>query len=70
MTVFKIVPKAAQDILALPGVETLEREADGRWCCHLRFGWTSAALGGGGTIIDSNLKTIRAYVKNAYSLPL
>jgi hypothetical protein len=62
-------PKAAAAILALPGVESLEREADGLWCCHLRFGWTSAALGGGGTIIDANLKTIRAYVRGAYALP-
>jgi hypothetical protein len=62
------LPKAALAILALPGVESLEREADG-WCCHLRFGWTSAALGGGGTIIDSNLRTIRAYVIGAYELP-
>jgi hypothetical protein len=63
------LPKAAAAILALPGVESLEREADGLWCCHLRFGWTSAALGGGGTIIDSNLKTIRAHVVGAYALP-
>jgi hypothetical protein len=62
------LPKAALAILALPGVESLERETDG-WCCHLRFGWTSAALGGGGTIIDSNLRTIRAYVIGAYELP-
>jgi hypothetical protein len=38
-------------------------------CCHLRFGWTTDALGGGGTIIDANLKTIRAYVRGAYALP-
>jgi hypothetical protein len=63
------LPKAAAAILALPGVESLERETDGLWCCHLRFGWTSAALGGGGTIIDSNLKTIRAHVIGAYALP-
>jgi hypothetical protein len=62
------LPKAALAILALPGVESLEREADG-WCCHLRFGWTSDALGGGGTIIDPNLKTVRAYVMGAYELP-
>jgi len=62
------LPKAALAILALPGVESLEREADG-WCCHLRFGWTSDALGGGGTIIDSNLKIVRAYVMGAYELP-
>jgi hypothetical protein len=62
------LPKAAQAILELPGVESLEREgAD--WCCHLRFGWTTEALGGGGTIIDSNLQTIRAYVRGAYALP-
>jgi hypothetical protein len=63
------LPKAAAAILALPGVESLEREVDGLWCCHLRFGWTSAALGGGGTIIDANLKTIRAHVIGAYALP-
>jgi hypothetical protein len=63
------LPKAALAILALPGVESLERETDGLWCCHLRFGWTSAALGGGGTIIDANLKTIRAHVVGAYALP-
>jgi len=62
------LPKAALAILALPGVESLEHEADG-WCCHLRFGWTSDALGGGGTIIDPNLKTVRAYVMGAYELP-
>jgi hypothetical protein len=62
------LPKAAQAILELPGVESLEREgAD--WCCHLRFGWTTEALGGGGTIIDSNLQTILAYVRGAYALP-
>jgi hypothetical protein len=68
MTVYAAMPKAAQAILELPGVESLEREgAD--WCCHLRFGWTTDALGGGGTIIDANLKTIRAYVRGAYALP-
>ena len=68
MTVYTTLPKAAAAILALPGVESLEREgAD--WVCHLRFGWTTDALGGGGTIIDSNLKTIRAFVRGAYALP-
>jgi hypothetical protein len=68
MTVYTALPKAAAAILALPGVESLEREgAD--WVCHLRFGWTTDALGGGGTIIDANLKTIRAYVRGAYALP-
>lgn len=62
------LPKAALAILALPGVESLEREG-GQWCCHLAFGWTTAALGGGGTIIDSNLATIRVYVRGAYRLP-
>ena len=58
MTVYTASPKAAQAIRSLPGVESLEREgAD--WVCHLRFGWTTEALGGGGTIIDSSLKTIR-----------
>ena len=68
MTVYAAMPKAAQAILELPGVESLEREgAD--WVCHLRFGWTTDALGGGGTIIDANLKTIQAYVRGAYALP-
>ena len=58
------LPQAAQQILAMPGVESLEREPDG-WCCHLRYGWSTDALDGGGTIIDRNLATIRAYVKNA-----
>jgi hypothetical protein len=67
-TTTQALPKAAQAILELPGVESLEREgAD--WCCHLRFGWTTEALGGGGTIVDSNLRTIRAYVRGAYALP-
>jgi hypothetical protein len=68
MTVYAAMPKAAQAILELPGVESLEREG-AAWCCHLRFGWTTDALGGGGTIIDYNLKTIRAYVRGAYALP-
>ena len=68
MTVYTALPKAAQAILELPGVESLEREG-AAWCCHLRFGWTTDALGGGGTIIDYNLKTIRAYVRGAYALP-
>jgi hypothetical protein len=68
VTVSQILPKAAAAILALPGVESLERGPDG-WCCHLAFGWTTEALGGGGTIIDSNLKTIRAHVTGAYELP-
>jgi hypothetical protein len=62
------LPKAAQAILALPGVESLEREPDG-WCCHLAHGWTTAALDGGGTVIDSNLATVRAFVRGAYRLP-
>lgn len=62
------LPKAAQAILALPGVESLEREPDG-WCCHLAHGWTTAALNGGGTVIDSNLATVRAFVRGAYQLP-
>ena len=61
-------PKAALAIVALPGVESLERE-DGLWVCHLLWGWTTEALGGGGTVIDSNLATIRAHVKGAYQLP-
>lgn len=63
----KTLPKAAQQILALPGVESLEREPDG-WCCHLAYGWTTDALGGGGTIIDTNLATIRSFVQGAYQL--
>jgi hypothetical protein len=59
------LPKAAQEILSLPGVQSLEREPDG-WCCHLRYGWTTDALGGGSTIIDTNLRTIRSYVRGAY----
>ena len=60
------LPKAAQAILRLPGVESLEREPGGRdWCCHLRYGWSTDALSGGGTIIDSNLATIRDHVKGA-----
>jgi hypothetical protein len=62
------LPKAAQAILSLPGVESLEREPDG-WCCHLAHGWTTAALNGGGTVIDSNLATVRAFVRGAYRLP-
>lgn len=60
--------KAALAIVDLPGVESLERE-DGLWVCHLLWGWTTEALGGGGTVIDSNLATIRAHVKGAYQLP-
>lgn len=69
VTVFRTLPKAAAAILALPGVESLERDPDGGWCCHLAYGWTTDALGGGGTIIDTNLKTIRAHVTGAYALP-
>jgi DNA invertase Pin-like site-specific DNA recombinase len=58
------LPKAAQQILAMPGVESLEREPDG-WCCHLRYGWSTEALSGGGTIIDTSLATIRDHVKGA-----
>jgi hypothetical protein len=68
VTVSQLLPKAAAAILALPGVESLERGPDG-WCCHLAFGWTTDALGGGGTIIDTNIKTIRAHVTGAYELP-
>ena len=67
-TTVQALPKAAQSIRSLPGVESLELEG-GDWVCHLHFGWTTDALGGGGTIIDSNLKTIRAYVRGAYALP-
>jgi len=58
------LPKAAQQILTLPGVQSLEREPDG-WCCHLQYGWSTDALSGGGTIIDTSLSTIRAFVRGA-----
>lgn len=65
----KTMPKAAAAILNLPGVQSLEREPGSReWCCHLYHGWTTDALGGGGTIIDPSLATIRAYVKGAYKM--
>ena len=60
------LPKAAQAILALPRVESLEREQDA-WCCRLAHGWTTDASGD--TIIDTNLKTIRAFVRDAYRMP-
>jgi hypothetical protein len=63
------LPKPAIKILGLPGVQSLEKEPDG-WCCHLHYGWTTDALGGGGTIIDPNLKTIHDYVRGAYQMPL
>jgi DNA invertase Pin-like site-specific DNA recombinase len=63
------LPKAAQQILAMPGVESLEREPDG-WCCHLRYGWSTDALDGGGTVIDRSLATIRDHVKGARPWPL
>jgi len=55
-------------VVDLPGVESLHKE-DGLWVCHLRWGWTTAALGGGGTVIDASLQTVRAFVKGAYQLP-
>ena len=61
------LPKAAAAILTMPGIESLERGPDG-WCCHLAYGWTTEALSGGGTIIDSNLATIRSYVRGAYRM--
>jgi hypothetical protein len=61
-------PKAALAILGLPGVESLEKE-DNLWVCHLLWGWTTEALGGGGTVIDASLRTIRVFVKGAYQLP-
>jgi hypothetical protein len=61
-------PKAALAILDLPGVESLDREDD-LWVCHLLWGWTTEALGGGGTVIDASLQTIRDHVKGAYQLP-
>ena len=63
------LPMLAQAILSLPGVESLEREPFSKeWCCHLRYGWTTDALGGGGTIVDSSLTTIKALVKDAYAI--
>jgi len=61
------LPKIAQTILVLPGVQSLKKEPDG-WCCHLHYGWTTNALGGGGTIIDTSLTNIKAFVKNAYQI--
>lgn len=52
----------ADRIRALPHVESLELEPDG-WCCHLYHGLTTSALGGGGTIIDPDIRTIWAFVK-------
>jgi len=69
MTTTLNLPKAAQAILAMPGVESLEREPDG-WCCHLQHGWSTEALSGGGTIIDTNLSTIKAFVQGAKPWPL
>ena len=61
----KSLPKSAERILRLPYVESLEREPDG-WCCHLRYGWTTDAIGGSGTIIDTNLGLIWSFVKDGY----
>ena len=61
------VPKMVDVIRSLPGVQSLEKEPDG-WCCHLDYGWTTDALGGGGTIIDRNLKTIKSFVTGAYQM--
>lgn len=49
-------------IQALPHVESLEREADG-WCCTLRPGLTTEALGGSGIIIDQSIRLIWSFVK-------
>ncbi|MEB3209579.1 MAG: hypothetical protein VKK63_11795 [Synechococcus sp.] len=67
------LPKAAVAILALPHVASLHLEVDGcerLWVCHLTPGFTTDALGGGGTIIDSNLRTIRDHVRGAYAMAL
>ena len=61
------LPKAAQAILKLPGVESIHRETDG-WVCYLRHGWTTEIMGGSSTVIDTNLAAIRSYVKNAYQM--
>ena len=63
----KPLPKLAQRILALPGVQYLEKEPDG-WCCHLFYGWTTDALSGGGTIIDTRLSVVYDHVKGAYPI--
>lgn len=64
------LPKLAERILSLPGVESLEREpgSSREWCCHLSYGWTTDALGGGGTVIDTSLSTILDFVKGAYEI--
>lgn len=64
------LPKLAQRILSLPGVESLEREpgSSREWCCHLSYGWTTDALGGSGTIIDTSLSVILDYVRGAYEV--
>ncbi len=61
------MPKLAQKILTLPGIDSLEKEPDG-WVCCLKYSWTTDALGGGGTIIDTNLRTIYSFVKGAYKV--
>ena len=58
----KPLPKSAAKILALPHVESLEREPDG-WCCTLYPGLTTPSLGGSGIIIDNSLATIYSFVK-------
>ena len=58
------MPKAAARILALPHVESLEREPDG-WCCTLAPGLTTDALGGSGIIIDTSLALIWDFVKGS-----
>jgi hypothetical protein len=64
------LPKLAQRILSLPGVESLELEpgSSREWCCHLSHGWTTHALGGSGTIIDRSLSVILGFVKGAYEI--
>ena len=52
----------ADRIRSLPHVESLELEPDG-WCCSLYHGLTTAALGGSGTIIDPDIRTVWAHVK-------
>jgi hypothetical protein len=52
----------ADRIRALPHVESLVIEPDG-WCCHLHHGLTTPALGGSGTIIDPDIRTVWAFVK-------
>jgi len=52
----------ATRIQLLSHVESLELEPDG-WCCTLRPGLTTEALGGSGIIIDPSIRTVWSFVK-------